>query len=195
MAYTWVGICNMALRRVGAAPITALTDKPSGLDFSAIYQEAVDEIISENRELGWSDARKRTALAVDSTAPDSVWLYRYLLPASPYCLTLVEVIDVVDWELEGRYIQTDAETPINIVYDQRISDPTNISPHLAVAIAPRISEKMVYRLVQDKTLREAILRDAERDILRARGLDAIKRKGKSQAEKGGYSWVERLTSG
>ncbi len=195
MAYTWVGICNMALRRVGAAPITALTDKPSGLDFSAIYQEAVDEIISENRELGWSDARKRTALAVDSTAPDSVWLYRYLLPASPYCLTLVEVIDVVDWELEGRYIQTNAETPINIVYDQRISDPTNISPHLAVAIAARISEKIVYRLVQDKTLREAILRDAERDILRARGLDAIKRKGKSQAEKGGYSWVERLTSG
>ena len=191
MSYSWVKICNMALLRIGAKSISALTETPSGIAWTDVYQDAADEVIAENKLLGWRDARRRGELTVDSTAPAFGWDYRYLLPASPWCLTLVKIENEPDYEIEGRYILTDAESPLNIIYDARITDPTSITPELAKAIAAKIAQKITYRMVQDKALRDRIMDEAERDIMKARQDDALHAKNASVDEKGGYSWIDR----
>ena len=191
MAHTWVGICNLALTRCGAKQITSLSDIPNGVLCGSNYEIAVDEVIEDN-DKGWSDTIERVELTVDSTAPLSEkWAYRYLLPAAPYCLRVIEIEHEPAYVIEGRYILTNEPDPITIIYAKRITDPTNISNRLAQAIGAHIASMISYRLVQDRFLRQQIMQDALRDILKAKGKDAMARSSASSDEKGGYTWAGR----
>ena len=190
MSYTWVDICNDALVRCGAALITSLTDKPNGILCAAIYEKAIDEIIQEN-EKGWSDTIERVTVDVDATAPEGTdWDYRYLLPSSPYCLKVLAIGGSPAYVIEGRYLLTNQETSIALKYAKRITDPTNINSHLASAISARITEKIVYRVVQDRLLMQSIKLLCKDDIVKYKGDDAMQSASASTDEQGGFTWTE-----
>ena len=190
MSYTWVDICNDALIRCGAALIASLTDKPNGILCAAVYEKAIDEIIQEN-EKGWSDTIERVTVNVDATAPEGTdWDYRYLLPASPWCLKVLAIEESPDYVIEGRYLLTNQETSIALKYAKRITDPTTINSHLAAAISARIAEKIVYRVVQDRLFMQAVKLLCKDDIVKFKGDDAMQSASASTDEKGGYTWTE-----
>lgn len=192
MATTWVSICNMALIRCGAKKvISSLAEEPNGTLCAEVYEAARDEVIEENKQ-GWRDTKVRVTIAVDATAPEgNEYAYRYLLPASPWCLKILKIENEPDYVIEGRYILTNQATELDVLYSARITDPTNITAHLAKAIAARIAEKVLYRLVQDKLLRDRIVLAAKEDILAARQADAMSNSSPSSDEQGGYLWDVR----
>ena len=76
MAANNIAICNMALSKIGARAITALSDETeSARALNAVYNEVLDEVLSEHL---WTFAQKRAEL-VDITHPNnsgespSVW--------------------------------------------------------------------------------------------------------------------------
>jgi len=190
MSYTWVDVCNDALIRCGAALIASLSDKPNGILCAAVYEKAIDEIIQEN-EKGWSDTIERVTVNVDATAPEGTdWDYRYLLPASPFCLKVLAIEGSPAYAIEGRYLLTNQETSIALKYAKRITDPTNINSHLASAISARIAEKICYRVVQDKLFMQAVQIECKNVIVKAKGDDAMQSASASTDEQGGFTWVE-----
>ena len=76
-----VDICNLALQRLGAKSIGALTeDTTAGRECNRVYEHARD---SELRSHQWSFARTRVEVAADSVAPTFV-----LQPSTHYLLIM-----------------------------------------------------------------------------------------------------------
>ena len=74
-----VDICNLALQRLGARTISALTDdNTSARACNRVYEHARD---AEIRSHPWNFARARTSLAALSTAPTFGYAAQYQLPA------------------------------------------------------------------------------------------------------------------
>jgi hypothetical protein len=105
-------------------------------------------------------------------------------------LKVLAIEEDPDYVIEGRYLLTNQETSIALKYAKRITDPTNINSHLASAIAARVAEKIVYRLVQDRLLMQSVKLLCKDDIVKHKGDDAMQSQSASTDEKGGYTWTE-----
>lgn len=78
MAYSEVGICNLALTRIGVKRIAALSGTdPTSQDCNAIWEYVRDEVLGVR---DWKFAKTRAALAKNATTPLYTWLYAYTLP-------------------------------------------------------------------------------------------------------------------
>jgi len=158
MALTWVGICNMALGRIGITTvITDLsnTDKASVVCNDA-YEACRDAVLED---FDWKCAAYRKALVQNATAPAFGFDYQYDLPSTPYCLKVREIYPVVDYKIEGRLLLTDYDNTsadLYIRYTKRITDPTDLETLCAKAIAWRIAAERCYAFVQASTLQEKI---------------------------------------
>lgn len=79
MAYSDVGIVNLALTRIGVKRIAALSGTdPTSLDCNAIWEYIRDEVL-EARD--WKFCKTRAGLAKSATSPLYTWEYAYTLPA------------------------------------------------------------------------------------------------------------------
>ena len=85
-----VGICNLALQRIGSKSISSLTeDTAAGRACNRVYTQARD---SELRAHPWSFARERVQIAADSTEG------RYILTDSGSPINLVYIKRITDEE-------------------------------------------------------------------------------------------------
>jgi hypothetical protein len=163
----WIDVCNTALIRIGEMPIDSLTEDTDAKAQKAQdacnsqYEEAIDEVLVM---ADWACARARKTVTVDATAPDFGYDYRYALPSSPYCLKVLEIDGDPEYKIEGRYILTDQETSINLVYTKRITDETELDPLLRRAIALKIAHDISRYLAPSESLRAAIM-DELGDVL------------------------------
>lgn len=169
-SYTWVGINNVGLVRLGAARITALTDtSKAATACNAQYELSRDSVLMEYE---WRDAKKRATLAADTTAPNHGYDYRYALPND--CLRLLEVDNEVEHVVEGGYILTDEPDGLDILYIKQIVNPAEFrNPHLVQAVALKIAANICYHIVQSKTLKEEIEREYIDVLAKAKMKDAL----------------------
>lgn len=78
MAYSVVGVVNMALQRIGVGAIAALTeDSPQAIEANRVWEYIRDEVLAAK---DWAFARTRVALAQNTTSPEYTFDYAYTLP-------------------------------------------------------------------------------------------------------------------
>lgn len=155
-----VGICNLALQRLGAKSISALSeDTTAGRECNRVYEHARD---SELRSHPWSFARAREQLAADSTAPvfgfsNAFSLpsdYVRLLPARNVANTSVTLggIDAnIDWQIEGRKILTNDKSRLDIVYLKTVTDPNEFDALFVDLLVARIAMDIAEKVTQSNT--------------------------------------------
>lgn len=164
-------ICNLALRKLGEARITSLTeDSPAARTLSDVYEFARDATL---RDHPWNFAIKRATLAADSSTPAYEFDVQYAVPAD--CLRVLGA-DIDDgsepWKVEGGYILTNATAPLYVKYIARIEDEGLFDASFVNAFASRLAYEVAETITQNTQKKEAMARDYEVSIRNAKKSDA-----------------------
>lgn len=148
MATTKTTICNKAVNKFGGKLIANIdSDTTQEAQWCrALWDDVLDEVLTEYE---WSFAYAHKQVAKDPTDPDVEYSYRYAMPSDPYCLQvrgIYSTYTTVPYKIYGRYIHTNHESPIELIYTKRITDVTELSPKfinaLATLLAARVSGSM-----------------------------------------------------
>lgn len=118
---SFVGICNVALQKLGEPRITSLSqDIKAAREMSVCYEAVRDALL---RAYPWSFAIKRVALAADVDVPvGDEFDNQFTLPAD--CLRVLPPNDrMLDWTIEGNKLLTNYDAPLHIRYIGRVEDP------------------------------------------------------------------------
>ncbi|NQW01677.1 MAG: hypothetical protein HQ483_18380 [Rhodospirillales bacterium] len=142
MTYSVVSICNLALQMLDAPAIININDDSKrARACKRAYVPARDEVTVQYE---WRVARARTTLAADTAAPAFGWRYAYAWPSE--CIRLLRPTYGGVWngtpipgDMEGRYFLTEVTAPLRVWYLKYITDPSQIDPLFARAIAARIA--------------------------------------------------------
>jgi hypothetical protein len=155
-----VDICNLALQRLGAKSISALTeDSTAGRECNRVYDHARN---SELRAHPWSFARARAELAASTTDPVFGYAKAYPLPADFIRLlparnvadntTVLGGIDPnIDWQIESGEILTDDTAPLQIVYLKKVTDPNEFDDMFTDLLVARIAMDIAEKITQSNT--------------------------------------------
>lgn len=150
-----VDICNLALQRLGAKAISALSeDSTAGRECNRVYAHARD---SELRAHPWNFARARVSLAASSTDPLFGLGKQYPLPND--FLRILPDNEVRDWQIEGRSILTDDGEPLQLVYIKRVTDPNDFDELFITLLVARIAVDIAEKITQSNT-KKADAKDA-----------------------------------
>ena len=146
-------ICNLALAKLGEAPIPAIspTGSPAARLCYAHYHPVRREILCTNR---WTFATALTTLTAEQAAPQAAH------PLPPDCLRVLEVSSR-DWSLRGRTIYC-PERSIRLLYLADVEDPTLFDPMFTEAFATRLACKLCIPLTSSTTAREALTQEYHR---------------------------------
>ena len=172
-----VSICNLALQRIGAKTISALTDDTTaGRACNRVYPQALD---SELRAHPWIFARGRVQIAADSVDPVFGYAKRYLLPSDWLRILPTNGVDSTpvqdDFQIEGRYLLTDMASPINLVYIKRVTDEETFDSLFIELLIARIAADVCEKVTQSNT-KKAVAREHYMDMKKeARRVNAFER--------------------
>lgn len=169
-----VQICNAALLRLGAQPITSFTDGTvSSTICNQMYALTRDLLL---RQHTWNFATKRVSLAADSTTPAFEWEYQYPLPSDFIRVDRIYE-QISDYSIEGSYLLTNQTAPLKLVYIAQITDPTKFDVLFVEALVLLLAVKMGTRINGDGFDSGRLMTEAA-DVLRKAqmvdGQDAVK---------------------
>lgn len=169
MAYTKTSIANAALGEIGKALIVSLLETSEEARLvNAFFDDMLDE---ELASYSWTFATYRAELAPLVAAPAFGWTYKFQLPASPYCLRVIEEVDGNDYRIEGREILADAN-PLKIRYIARLADMSLLSATFVRAFVFRLAAKLSISLVGSGELRDRMLAEYVNARNHAESMDA-----------------------
>ena len=171
-------VINVALRLIGATPITSLTDgSPSANAADDIYVDLRDDL---TRSHNWNFATKRVKLAKSATTPIFEFDNAYPLPAD--WIKTVSVHDndggygTVFYRMEivnnQRSILASREE-IWLRYVFRLTDPNVMSSDFRRAFELALARDLAIPLAASNTLQETYSRQANRKLAQARSTDAM----------------------
>lgn len=143
-----VSVVNGALLSLGARPINAFTDPtPEARIATRRYADVRDDLL---RQHPWNFALKRTSLPASTTAP--AWEHTNAYPVPADFLRLHELNNptrtpyTIENTADGTIIATDLDSPIEINYVRRITQPDLMDPSfrnaLSLALAKDWAEKL-----------------------------------------------------
>lgn len=168
MAVSEVGICNLALARLGESRIISLSESTKAARAcGAVYEFMRDEVLQAHP---WTFAKTRATLArLDTIAPFG-YRYAYQLPAG--FLQAVRLHDAgADYEIEGNRLLTD-ESGVNLVYIERIIDTNRFSPLFVSALSARLAAEITLRLVPSAGVQKNMLTLYNKLMEEAKAADA-----------------------
>jgi|AP82_1055514.scaffolds.fasta_scaffold20863_2 hypothetical protein len=177
-----VDICNRALQKLGASPITALTeDSRNARACNASYEIIRD---AELRKHPWSCATSRVQLAPDTATPAFGVDYQYSLPSD--FLRILPGNKITDWQIEGRKLLTDDGITLDLRYVKRVTDPNEFDALFINLLATRLAFELCEIITQSNTKKDFLMKDYEFSILEAKRSNAIER---VSAESPEDSWI------
>lgn len=153
---TALSICNLALAKLGEAPIPeiSLTGSPAARLCYTHYHPVRREILCTNR---WSFATQLATLDIVPSAQNDTYA-EHSLPED--CLRVLEVSSP-DWSLRGRAIYCQ-ERLIELLYLTDAQDPALFDPLFTEAFATRLACKLCIPLTSSTTAREALTQEYHR---------------------------------
>jgi hypothetical protein len=177
MASSDVDICNLALQRLGAKPISSLSqDSTAARACSRAYEHSRD---SELRAHPWSFARARASLAAESTDPIFGFAKQYPLPSDYLRILPNDAANVNsnqdDWQIEGRKILTDDSSPIQLVYLKQVTDTNEFDALFVELLASRIAVEIAEKVTQSNTKKDNAEKRYEAIKSEARKVNAFER--------------------
>lgn len=168
MAVSEVSICNSAIAKIGGQRLVSLDDANERARlFKDQYPKMRDELLYAHP---WSFATKRAAPVAVVLPPNSLYEYKFQLPAD--CLRVLEVEGRTStWSTEEGFLITDHSDPI-IRYVAKITDVSKFSPAFSEVLAAKIAAECCYSLVQSVTLRSQLITEYEKSLRLARSYNA-----------------------
>jgi len=167
-----VGICSLALSRIGQGAISSLTEASTAAVFcNALYEQCLDAVLED---FPWNFATARQTLADLDDAPDH-WDYRYAWPSD--CLRALEIVqtiagdDPAPFKIElyqgsSRTILTNMAAAV-LIYVVKVTDPTLFSPLFVQALSWRLGAELADPITGDanrvqrcETMYQNIIRSA-----------------------------------
>ena len=124
----------------------------------------------------WNCAIQRKTLTALSDSPIADYDHQYQMPASPWCLRVLQVgsdnLQPVRWRPEGRLILTDEVSP-KIVYIKRITDTAEFDPLLVDVLELKLALKVARPLSKDRRIAIDLIKEVQEISLpEARSIDA-----------------------
>ena len=171
MAQDKVGVANIALSKIGAQPINALSDNTnSARVISAVYTDILSEVLCAHP---WSFATKRATLAQTSDAPiwtDDTMTVKYSKPTD-----LLKVLYFSDpnafVKIEQDGILSDT-TGLKICYIFLNDNPTTYYPQFTLALATRLAGEICFNLVESVSKAEALVQEYQMKLSAAVSSDS-----------------------
>lgn len=166
-----IDIINFALRIIGAAPITAITeDSEAARIADDVWDICVDDVLADHN---WNFATCRATLAEDAESPDFGYDNQFVLPINPYCLRVIRMADIdTEYKVEGRLLLCN-DSEAQIIYIGRITDTTEFSPKFVSVLAARLAAEMAYPLLQSVSKRKLAMDDYKMKLVDARCVDGM----------------------
>lgn len=165
-----VDIANRALQKIGAGPITSLSDDlKAARTLAAAYPIIRDFVL---RDAPWNFATRRAKLQPLSDAPSWGYATAYQLPAD--CLRLVMVADLAEkvvadqWKVEGRKILSDQTGELRIIYITSDVAEGEFDALFVEAFAARLAAEVCEELTQNATKRQLQEANYQDLIMRAK---------------------------
>lgn len=171
-----IDVWNMALDMLHEAPVSSPSEDTSvRLWFSRNFGQTRD---SEMRKFAWNFALARVQLAANVEVPAWRWRYRYELPGD--CLRMMALRQdgalngaLIQYELEGDAILTDAPAPLKLRYIKRVTTTGLWDALFVDVVAAKLAAKMAHWLTGKSSyvqIAEQIYQQTLRD---ARRIDAL----------------------
>lgn len=180
-----IDICNLALKKLGAQRITALTDNvKQARTLSDIYEI---ERQAELRKYRWSFAMKRALLPALVDKPAWGYGLAFQLPADYISLVQVgqfQTVPALDeyvgrdnamWSIESGQILTDLGAPLSIRYIRDVTDPSDFDALFAQSFAAHLAYVACEDITGSSTKRDAAAADYKQCIRDAVRINAIER--------------------
>lgn len=179
-----VDIANVALTRLGADRIMALSDNvKEAREINAVYVTRRNHLL---RVFNWSFAMERVSLPALSTTPDWGYPYEYQLPSD--CARVVQVNDVWQipgladykggpdsepYRIEGRKIRTDIGAPLKLRYIRRVTNEGEFDDAFVEVFGLDLANVTCEAITQSSTKKRDIKDDLREAILQAIRANAI----------------------
>lgn len=192
MAHSQVKIINMAYSAIGEGAISSIagTDAKSILA-AQVWDDILEEVLTAN-DRGWNFAKKRVALAQDSTAPaGDDWDYRYALPAD-YLKVLRISPDYTPYEIEAGYLLTNYDnsngTDLVLYYTRLETNPAMFSPSFITCLYLRLAAQFAFRQTRGSSnVQDRMFALYDKALIKAQGVNQSE--NYLEDEKGSTSWV------
>lgn len=170
-----LGIYNLALMRLGAPPLTSLTDASKAcVAFNSIWADVVDIVL---RDHPWNFAIKRADLAALSETP--VWGFTTVFQIPSDCVRVLGIGDSDDpdtdplltYKIEGRKLYTD-DSSVLLKYVRRVTIAGEFDARFASAVASRLAMETAIYLTQKPDVKTQMQKEYTLELSGARGIDA-----------------------
>ena len=166
---TQIGICNSALYKVGADPITSLADGSRAANIlSNFYNVLRDEVMSQ---APWRFALQQVQLSVPTVTPPPFG-YNYAFPLPADCLRPLKVNDNHWSVIQGNLV---CNSPmINLLYIQlQNGNEATWDPLFAETLSLRLAMEIALALVQSAPLQATMEKMYMEKIALARSTNAV----------------------
>lgn len=150
-----VDIANLALLRVGAEPIIAITEPNNRARSCLIAWPIVRRQVL--RSHSWNSATVRAQLPSLLAPPAWGFATAYTVPAD--CLHVAEVDTTYDWRVERGQILTDGSGTLDIRYVRDEEDTERYDASLTAVFAIRLAVEIVERVTNNGTKKQILLQE------------------------------------
>ena len=190
MAYSAIGIVNLAMARIGEGAISSLTGTDAKSILAAqVYDYVLDEVLAAH---DWNFATKIYDLSQDATSPEGTdWDYRYALPSD--CLRVIGILPAkTPYVIEAGYLLTNYDNTsasLTLHYIRRETNPAMYSPHFVNTLAFRLAAEMSFKQVRGSSnVQDRMFVLYEKFLLQAKGTNQSEDYLEDENNDG--SWVE-----
>jgi hypothetical protein len=171
MALSSLDLCNRALARLGARPITAFNDGSTEADIcNLLYAPVRDAVLSA---YGWSFATAQVNLTTPITPPIADYTVAFNLPADflrALSLGAAGRGRGIPFRILGKVLHTDV-SPVTFTYIFRPNE-ADWPAYFDMLIIQRLSAELCIPLTENTARAENLLRMAELEFTRVRQIDA-----------------------
>lgn len=154
-------ICNMALGKIGAAKISAISDK-ADINLQSIYNLTRDNLLIR---YPWNFARAREILQPNEELPAFEWAYAYDLPMD--FLGRPELYgSKSEFIIEGQTLLCN-DKEVLLKYTSHITDASLFHSSFVECLILGIAAELAVVIANDKTLKDALLTEQKNKLLDA----------------------------
>jgi hypothetical protein len=182
MATSEVTIANLALGKLGAGSIIAMDEESTEARACRLhYAPTRDEVLRSHR---WNFAIRPATLVQTALTTEFSWTFQYALPTDCLRVLAMNAWDVGKrdgvWEIEGRYLMTDAET-CQIKYISRVEDCNLFDSLFVEALSIKLASKIALPVNGSGPMASSFLTEYEKVTGgRARRTDAFESRSERQ---------------
>ena len=201
MAYSKVGIANVALGRVGVDGIANLNeDSTASIQINLVWDYVQDKVL-EARE--WRFAKVRKALARSATTPESsIYDFAYPLPTdfmkickdykndpAVYPAGLPYIFESLNDGTECIFISyDDSNAGLFLTYIRRVTTVSKWTASFVDAFANRLGAEVCIKLIESRSKKVELMDDYRTSLKEASGLNSSL--NRLENETGDTSWVD-----